>query len=260
MKRVIIFLSVLALVLVGIAGVHHSQAKMTVITVGGVTPVADSGFSCTSGNVISESFDASGYDLGECGTPPDCWTEAVTSGTVDEDATCPSLDGFDTTCLNTAYTGLYSTANTLIEDASEIDVIYMRVYLNVDDENYTDANRPILVFNNDAGIDIANVRLTDSGGQLQLQLWTVDSGIVDTENISVDTSYALEIYLSNSGSDAWEWKLNGSSVGSGSGGGYFTDSFAQYQLGVEENDPQYTIDLDWDNFDVDTTGWLGECS
>jgi len=219
---------------------------------GGVLGSGGTAFACTNtGDLLAESFDPTGYDDGD-------WVEGGTGGTIDEDLSAPAVAGFNGQCLRTYVTGTYKGARSTNTVASQA-TIYSRVYLYVNSENLADAKeRQIHNLGSGSGPD--GIRLGKTGTQLELRLYT-NNTLRDTENITVQTSYLVEVYLYNTGTtDYWEWKINGSSVGSGNGGGIISADTTVLRLGIiDEAADNQTIDLYWDNVGLSSTGWLGGC-
>lgn len=227
------------------------EARMSIGVIGGGVP-AGGAFACTNnGDLLVETFDPTGYDDAD-------WAESDTGGTINEDLSAPAVAGFNGQCLRTYITGTYKGARSTNTIASQA-TIYSRVYLYVQAENLADTKeRHILRLGSGNGTE--KIVLAKNGAQLELRLYT-NGTLRDTENISVQTSYLIEVYLNNTvGNDTWEWKIDGVSKGTATAAALISADTTTLVLGIiDEPADDQTIDLYWDNAGLSSTGWLGSC-
>ncbi len=249
MKKLIYLLPLL---LIATPCFGQDMARMSLGIVGGGVPAAGG---CTSGDLAHETFDAAGYDLGGA------WSESIggAGALVNEDLAAPALTGFSGQSLRTYINSTFAYAYGIWTDSSSRATVYSRFYFYVNAENLADPDttgRQIYKMLGGANEALRIRFCKAAGGQLYLSLM-IQSIERDTYNISVQTSYCIEVYASNAGG-TWEWKIDGVSAGSGANDpGY--DINIHYLGIVTADADNHTIDLYFDKFDVSATGWLGVC-
>jgi hypothetical protein len=248
MKKLTICLIGLALI---ITLTLSASARMTTVVIGGAVP-AVGGFSCSaSGDLLEETFDtASGYDDAD-------WTEGVSSATLDEDLSAPAVTGFNGQCLR-AYTGSAWGYARAINGCTDTSAVYFRTYfyIQANDIPTSTCTRAIIYMDGTLSGDRIDL-CKDGSNNLYLSLKT-DSSERDTSGtISIQTSYLLEIKMDNA-SNAWEWKLDGASLGSGSSP--VATNPCPIRIGVVNSQAgDDNLDIYWDNVGVSSSGWLGSC-
>ena len=224
------------------------------IIISGNVPSGTTCGSFSSGNLLNETFDTNpGYD--------NTWTEAISGGTVDEDEnTTPSASecGFDGEWLEIELpTGTWGKALTYSDLTSSQSIIYIRFVLYIESEDLADSDSTycFIARDNSSYGDATNaaIKIGQSAGNLQLEFVSGYS-VRDTYVISTGTTYCVEAFWDNT-YDAWEWKINGVSQGSGSANPEI--DFQRLRFGMGDVATNLPIHYYIDHFDVSSTGWLG---
>ena len=227
--------------------IPDAVANMNMGILGGSVPAAGGSVP----DILNETWDGAVSCMGGVDTCDNGWTKYEESGTLNADATAPALSGFSGECLNVTSSGS-GGGKAIFDLGSAHAITYSRTIFNVDSWSNESGNW-LLKMGPDGLASVAcGLYLSIDGvGTLELKLMVNDAEVDVTTAISLDTSYRVEIMCNNT-AGTWEWYINGASEGSGS-----DDPSADVQ--DIELGPIYhnTIDIDIDNFAIDSSAYTG---
>jgi hypothetical protein len=211
--------------------------------------------SCSTGNILSESFNPTGGDA--------TWTQGYVTGGCSStlDQTAPSATGFGGQCYATSVdTDAYQEAWHYWTDSADRNTVYVRFYVYVNAEGLADGNyhRVFAYGTNTTYPSNVIFAIKQESGQLELTLSGLSvSG--DFINISTGTSYLVEFYANNNGtSDSFEWRVDDVSQGTQSGDLF--DIFRKIDVGVHPDAATAaSITVYIDKLDISSSTWLGAC-
>lgn len=209
-----------------------------------------------TGDLLTETYDATGYDDGD-------WVEVTDGALADPDSsTCGSGTGWANQCLRvtgTAFDNPHVT-NTFAATTGDLwAATNLKLTWTADD---TGDRWGILALDDSTaetgGISV-NIRWIDATPTIQLVLFRWSSGGVsstlDTATFTSGSQICLEVYM-NATTAAWEWKINGASEGSGTSSG-FSATPTTLHIGATTMPGGSNTDASFDDTKVGTTGWLG---
>lgn len=229
-----------------------------------VSTWVDTDISASTGNLLSESFEStkptnSGYDNSG-------WSETVGSGSVfDTDNTEVSrpTDGGNQVLKIQKVASNYN-ALTAKDLASNNAITYTSIYFQYDTYSLSDGEMISIAEMRDSDGKLAwrlYFKYLSSGSYTRINLryynngsdsnWSTDS----TVNLSADTWYKLEVKYDVT-NKAYEWKINGTSKGSGSLTGTLPLGGKNFRMGDFYTSKTATYYID--KFDVDSAGYLAE--
>ena len=170
------------------------------------------------GNVLTESFNATGYD-----TTSPAWSETVGAGsTVDEDSTTVADSaGGSSQILKIVKVSPNWAAWTRITLAADNPITYSQFYVYIGAEGLANSGRVSIAAVRDSTAKATwELALTqDSGGVVKwaLSIYTNGTTAESGANPAAATGqwYKMEVKYDNTNS-AWEWKVNNVSAASGS--------------------------------------------
>jgi len=226
------------------------------------SPVSGGG-SCGSfntGGTAHEDFD---------GTDDLTWTDNSTGAcTISraESSTPASTCGFDTDWMSIDLdTGSWNRCQTYYDYGSTLSEVYVRFFLYINDEGLADGEEKRLLITGATTYSSGDgMLLTQTSGQLYLTYNFQGWSEADSVAVSTGQAYCVEFYKNDS-TNAWDWRVteeSGGTYGTPSSEGSGTNANMgthQYFQAGDYTDASTNITFDYriDNFDVDTTGWLG---
>ena len=202
--------------------------------------------------IFAESFEGAGYENGG-------WAETIGAGnTVDEDSVIPGTPpiGAGSQCLKTIQAGTNANAYASIDWGAGEAIVYARAYIYVDawDTGNTTLQDVFVVF---GVVNNLRCQIRYTGGDgLHFRWEYYDSGeqAPGITAISENTWYRVEMEY-NSGTNAWEFRVDGATKYSGVGSGLRVDSDDIFIGQKGSNIGGNTVYFDLLKFD-DTT-WVG---
>jgi len=222
----------------------------------------------TNANLLNETFNPTGYDLS--------WTESNGAANINEDfATNPpitSVTGFTTQCLKVTQTGSTRTsAWSNLSAAQTSGTVYARTYFYLDPTNlpdgvYTDIfelnSQTVTTFTDSSGSG-PRITLAQAAGVYSLKFCLGGGCAASTQTITASTGYRVEFSATISSVSggvvtvsAYEFRVNGSTVATGSG--TFNDAtntgIGRLIVGVDQND---NATVYFDAAAVGNVTWIG---
>lgn len=236
-------------------GSFGSGSKPKIYGSSAITSWSNSNISAETGDTLNESFEATGYDNAG-------WTETVGSGSfVDEDSTAiarPS-DGGNQELLIQKVSPNFN-AKTRYDLGSAKPIMYARVLSNWTANGLGNATsiRVMAGFDNSGSLAWYVTFNKTAGGTTGYQFYYFTNG--GWSNSTVQTSYGSSStwYKHEVKYDAtnmtYEWRINGSSIVSGSLTGTVKAGTRYIDLGDASN--SYTVTMYLDRFAIDTSKYL----
>jgi hypothetical protein len=216
--------------------------------------------SFATGNLLSERFTGSGTQ--------NSWESLVSQGggSWNADATTVTGTGFDGDHLTVSGTTDWQAQRRFILSADQ-SAIYIRFYLRVNSESWNDGDTEDIVTVVASGASAGSatyfkIKLTQVATD-QLRIATEFNGDSTPgtgekfTNISSGTTYRVEAKLvENGANDEWEWRVDGTSIGSRANSFLTGNVMRDVWVGMSYTNRAANISID--NVDVSSTGWLGE--
>lgn len=189
----------------------------------------------------SESFEGTGLPTGF----------ATLAGTPDYDDAGPGSlpDGGGSQCLQLVASG--SALACRYTYASDVSKSYTRFYIYVDSNATNDNN--VIVARDSTAKKTWELYLSTTGPIFYLNVYTNGAAaLVDTIAYNLDQWYRVEILYDVAGT-AWEWKIGGTSAGSGALAGNLSAGFKDLTFGFTTA----THTIYWDLIALSNDGWIG---
>lgn len=211
-----------------------------------------------TGNLLSETFNASGYDL--------AWTETPSGETtiVDEDETagCPAATGWSGQC-NQFTVPAFTEGNAVRDMEATHTFTYSRFYVRWTAESMADTNASGLF---GVGATTATpttcdpycVELYQTGTDLRLRLLVGGVGVDSypaASGLTLPVNIRVEVYFNNNGaSDSIEWRVDG--------GTEYTNTGALSAVDVQRvilgSGIEYANTFYIDSVAVGDSGWIAD--
>lgn len=152
------------------------------------------------GDVIKETFEASGYDEGTCGTAP-CWTE---TGSPNEDYALSGLSGGTGDAKNGSYGMRIDSTGTVLKSTASFSgnpsTLWVEFSFYLDSENMNNGNENFTFSTSDS---FGYLRIwDDTGVSGDIRVWFSTTGSSSNDwAISLDTWYYVAVYMDDAALD-----------------------------------------------------------